>query len=122
VTISANPLKRITGRGESRMQRRVITLIFAFLLLVMQQAERSHALVHVGEWLHASHDRALAVPESESLCSLCVLFAGGSAAAIDSATPTPPPFAGFAIPIFTGASRPVPAPSYYASRAPPVLL
>ncbi|HET7031821.1 MAG TPA: hypothetical protein VFJ48_01765 [Casimicrobiaceae bacterium] len=103
-------------------RRRIITLIVAFLLLFMQQAERSHALVHVGEWLHVSHDRALAVPDFESQCGLCVLFAGGSAAAIDSVTPTLPPFVGFAIPIFTAASRPVPAPSYYASRAPPVFL
>ena len=104
------------------MQRRVVTLIFLFLLLFMQQAERSHALAHIGEWLHASHDRALAVPDSEPQCGICALFAGGSAAAIDSATPTPPPFTGFAIPPLGIGSRPVPAPSYYASRAPPAFL
>ena len=104
------------------MQRRVVTLIFLFLLLSMQQAERSHALVHIGEWWHASHDRALAVPDSESQCGLCTLFAGGSSAAIDSATSAPEPVVGFANPTFAVASRPVPAPSYYASRAPPHFL
>jgi hypothetical protein len=104
------------------MQRRVITLIFLFLLLFMQQAERSHALAHIGEWLHASHDRALAVPDSESQCGICALFAGGSAAAVDSAMSVAPPFIGFAIPTFAVASRPVSAPSYYATRAPPVFL
>ena len=108
---------------ELRMhRRRVITLIVAFLLLFMQQAERSHALVHVGERLHASHDRALAVPDFESQCGLCVLFAGGSTAAIDSASPIPPPFVEFAIPTFVVASRAVSAPSFYSSRAPPAFL
>ena len=52
------------------MQRRVITLIFLFLLLFMQQAERSHALTHIGEWFNASHDRALALPDSEAPCGI----------------------------------------------------
>lgn len=104
------------------MNRRLVTLIFAFLLLVMQQAERAHALAHIGEWFHASHDRALIIPGFESQCGVCSLFAGGSTAAIDSATPVPPPFVGFAIPAFVVASRSVAAPSYYASRAPPSFL
>ncbi len=40
------------------MQRRILTLIFAFLLLVMQWAGHAHALGHVGEWFSAPHDRA----------------------------------------------------------------
>lgn len=104
------------------MQRRVLTLIFLFLLLFMQQAERSHALAHIGEWMHAPHDRALAIPHSELPCPICALFTGGSTAAIDSASCRPPPDSGFAIPIFSFASRPVSAPSYYASRAPPLYL
>jgi hypothetical protein len=104
------------------MNRRTITLILAFLLLFMQQAERSHALAHIGEWFHAPHDRALAAPQSESPCAICVLFAGGSTAAVDSATAVSPPIEGFAIPSFAFASRPVSAPSYYASRAPPAFL
>ena len=105
-----------------RMQRRVATLIVLFLLLFMQQAEHSHALTHVGEWLRASHERALAIPDSESQCGICALFAGGSAAAIDGATSTPQPFVGFAIPPLGLVSQPVSAPSYYATRAPPVVL
>ena len=104
------------------MQRRILTLIFAFLLLVMQQAERAHALGHVGEWFNAPHDRALQLPDPESQCGVCALFAGGSAVAIDSATPVLPPFVAFAMPTFAVASRSVAAPSYYASRAPPALL
>src|SRR5262245_34974453 len=104
------------------MNRRLITLIFAFLLLVMQQAERAHALAHIGDWFHASHDRALIIPDFESQCGICSLFAGGSTAAINSAAPTSPTFIGFAIPTFGVASRSVAAPSYYASRAPPHLL
>jgi hypothetical protein len=104
------------------MQRRTLTLIFAFLLLVMQQAEHAHALGHIGEWFHASHDRALQVPDFESQCGVCAMFAGGSSAAIDSATPAPPPFVGFAIETLAVASRSVAAPSYYASRAPPTTL
>ncbi len=104
------------------MHRRVITLIFLFLLLFMQQAERSHALAHIGERLNAPHDRALALPHSELPCGICALFAGGSAAAVDSATSTRPPCIGFAIAAFAVTSRPVPAPSFYASRAPPLFL
>src|SRR5262249_49405055 len=106
----------------TRVQRRVITLIFLFLLLFMQQAERSHALAHIGEWLNAPHDRPLALPHSEWPCGICALFAGGSAVAVDSATSTHPPCIGFAIAAFAAASRPVPAHSYYASRAPPLFL
>jgi hypothetical protein len=104
------------------MQRRILTLIFAFLLLVMQQAEHAHALGHIGDWFHASQDRALQLPDFESQCGVCAIFAGGSTAAIGSATPPPPPFVGFAIPTVAVASRSVAAPSYYASRAPPSLL
>ena len=104
------------------MQRRLLTLIFAFLLLVMQQAEHAHALGHIGDWFHTSHDRALYLPDFESQCGICAMFAGGSTAAIGSATPLPPPFVGFATPAFAVASRSVAAPSYYASRAPPTLL
>ncbi|HMF29316.1 MAG TPA: hypothetical protein VKE42_11125 [Candidatus Cybelea sp.] len=104
------------------MNRRLVTLIFALLLLVMQQAERSHALVHIGEWFQESHDRALALPHSELPCGICALFAGGATAAIDSAASISPTFVGFAIPILSVASRPVSAPSYYASRAPPLFL
>jgi hypothetical protein len=104
------------------MNRRLVTLIFAFLLLVMQQAEHAHALTHIGEWFHSSHDRALQIPNFESQCGLCALFAGGSSAAIGSTISTPPPHVGFAIPAFVVASRPVDAPSYYSSRAPPHFL
>lgn len=104
------------------MQRRTVTLIFAFLLLVMQQAERAHALTHIGEWFHASHDQTLHLPDFESQCVLCALYAGGSSAAIDSAALVPTPSVRFAIPTFAVASRSVTAPSYYASRAPPSLL
>ena len=101
------------------MQRRAITLILLFLLLFMQQAERSHALTHIGEWFNASHDRALALPDSEAPCGICALFAGGSTAALDSVTAVAPPFTGFALPAFAVASRPASAPSYYTARAPP---
>ena len=104
------------------MNRRLVTLIVAVLLLVMQQAERAHAISHIGEWFHASHERALAIPDSEAPCAICALFAGGSTAAIDSATPTPPAFTEFAIPPLGAVSRPVPAPSYYIARGPPSLL
>ena len=104
------------------MQRRILTLIFAFLLLVMQWAGHAHALGHIGEWFHASHDRALIIPDFESQCGLCTLFAGGSTAAIDSAPRVAPPFLGFEITTVSVESRSVAAPSYYASRAPPALL
>jgi len=106
----------------SRMNRRLVTLIFAFLLLVMQQAEHAHALTHIGEWFHSSHDRALYIPNFESQCGICALFAGGSSAATGSTAATAPPHVEFAIPTFVVASRSVDAPSYYASRAPPRFL
>ena len=43
------------------MNRRILTLIFAFLLLVLVQAE--HALGHLGEWIHAPHDGAIQLPD-----------------------------------------------------------
>ena len=104
------------------MQRRSVTLFFVLLLLFMQQAEHSHALGHIGEWFQEPHDRALTLPHSELPCGLCALFAGGSTAAIDGAASIPAAFVGFAIPALAVISRPVPAPSYYASRAPPAFL
>ena len=62
------------------MRSRILTLLFAFLLLGMQHDAQLHALTHFGDQLQRPHDQGLQLPVDETPCAICALFAGGSTA------------------------------------------
>lgn len=101
---------------------RVLTWLFAVLLLGMQQATQIHALSHLGAIFDRPHDQGLQVPASDTSCLLCELSAGGSTAIATDAhalsNGTPP----FAAAWVTTASPASSRPLAYLSRAPPTLL
>ena len=91
-------------------------------MLGMQLEGQRHALQHLGDRLHRPHEQGLQLPQGEIVCAECALLAGTSnAVATSSASPLPVdatnerPDAQFL-------SQSVAAPTYYSSRAPPVLL
>ena len=104
------------------MHPRLLTLLFAFLLLGMQQEAQLHAIAHAGEQLQRPHDRGLQLPVDDTPCAVCALFAGGSTAIPADSVKIHVPAAGFASPQGATLSRAVSAPTYYLSRAPPSLL
>jgi len=104
------------------MQSRLLTLLFAFLLLGMQQEAQLHALTHVGDQLHRPHDQGLQPPTDDAACAVCALFAGGSTAIPADGAAIHEPAVGYAVPQGTTLTAAVPAPAYYLSRAPPSLL
>jgi hypothetical protein len=59
---------------------RLLTWLFAVLLLGMQQTSQLHALSHLGGLFDRPHEQGLQVPVSDTPCLLCELSAGGSAA------------------------------------------
>jgi hypothetical protein len=101
------------------MRTRILTWLFAFLLLGMQQEAQLHALAHIGEGLQRPHDQGLQLPSAETPCAMCALFAGGAAAIPGEGFAADETAAGFAAP--QGATSPVAASTftYYLSRAPP---
>ncbi len=104
------------------MPPRIVAMVFSFLLLAMQQEAQWHALMHFGEWMQRPHEQALQLPDDDGPCAICALFAGGaSAAPNDSATP-PVQVADFTSIQRDSSPWTVDAPSFYLSRAPPLLL
>ena len=104
------------------MHSRLLTLLFAFLLLGMQQEAQLHAIAHIGDQLQRPHDQGLQLPTDDTSCAVCALFAGGTTAAPTGSATIHEPAAGFAAPQGTTLSPAVAAPTYYLSRAPPSLL
>jgi hypothetical protein len=101
------------------MHRRLLTLLFAFLLLGMQQEAQVHALSHLGEQLHRAHDEGLRLPAGDATCAECALFAGSAAAAPNDSAALLEPVAGSGIRQGGAPPPALSAPSYYSSRAPP---
>jgi hypothetical protein len=100
---------------------RLLALLFAFLLLGMQQEAQLHAISHIGGELQRPHDQGLQLPV-DAPCAECALLAGGSTAAPADSASFHAFAAGFAAPRGTAPSPAFPAPTYYHSRAPPSLL
>jgi len=101
---------------------RVLTWLFAVLLLGMQQTSQLHSLSHLGGLFGRSHEQGVQVQASDAACLLCELSAGGSAViATDVQAPTnvAPPFTATWV---TTASPASGAPAPYFSRAPPTLV
>jgi len=104
------------------MFRDVLAILLALLLVGMQQEAQLHALTHVGDLLHRPHEQSLQTQVDDAACAECALLAGGSHAVPTNLATVR---AGIARDerIFTSfSSHAVPAPSYYFSRAPPLLL
>jgi hypothetical protein len=100
----------------------ILTTVFSLLMLGMQLEGQRHALQHLGDQLHRTHEQGVQLPQGEVACAECSLLAGTSSAIAGS---------GF-VPLAIAAvverfdrdfsSRSVAAPAYYSSRAPPALL
>lgn len=104
------------------MHGRILTLLFAFLLLGMQQEMQLHALTHLADWLQVQQERTLQSSESGAPCAECLLLAGGAYAAPADPVLIPQLAGSFEALQASAASRPADAPSYYSSRAPPASL
>ena len=102
--------------------RNVVVLLFSLLLLGMQLEGQRHELMHLGDTLRGAHEQGVQKSSVDAPCVECGLLAGGS----HSLTPGiaslsfPEVAAGPIAAAFR--SYDVPAPHYYSSRAPPVLL
>ena len=101
------------------MQRTVLTVVFSLLMLGMQLEGHRHALQHLAG---RPHQQGLQLPPGEIVCAECALLAGTSNAVVGSAATVPPVVAANERPDAPFLSRSVSAPTYYSSRAPPVLL
>jgi len=124
---SRQPSGRSTGLATACkvapvFRARLLTWLFAVLLLGMQQTSQLHALSHLGGLFVRPHEQGLQVPVSDTPCLLCELSAGGSAATAADVQALPnvaPPFTATWV---TTASPAPAAPAPYLSRAPPTLL
>ncbi len=105
------------------MHSRLLTLVFALLLLGMQQGAQQHAIAHLGDTSSSARTTTgLQLPTDESACTVCALFASGSAAISVDGAQHHAPAAWHQAP---RRAKPAPAVAIltgYLSRAPPSLL
>ena len=104
------------------VRSRVLTWLFAVLLLGMQQGAQLHAISHLGGVLDRPQEQGLQVPAADTSCLVCTLSAGGSNAIATDGPSVPSAATATAITWATVASPSLSAPAYYSSRAPPKLL
>ena len=104
------------------IHRAILTFLLSLLLVGMQQESQRHALEHVRPLLTRAHEVGVQVPVANFACAECALLAGGADAV--SSVFDAPPSAGqnSGHQSFAYTPRAVAAPSYFQSRAPPVLL
>ena len=100
----------------------VLTVLLSLLMLGMQLEGQRHALQHLGNWLHRPHEQGLQLPQGDIACAECALLAGTSNAIAGSRTSALPAVAANERIEAQLLSRSVAAPTYYSSRAPPILL
>jgi hypothetical protein len=103
------------------MVRKFVSLVFAFLLLGLQQELLLHPLTHLPE-LKARHHSSLKLPAIEIACVECSLLAGATHAVGGSQPPAVFNSVAAVCIAFEPVARHVAAPSYYQSRAPPLYL
>jgi hypothetical protein len=101
------------------MQHRLLTLLFAFLLLGMQQEAQFHSLAHLAAQLQRPFEQSVHVPTIDTACAECALLAGGASVAPNGSARFAVPDVGVAAQERPGSSWTVAAPSYYESRGPP---
>jgi hypothetical protein len=104
------------------MRSRILTWLFAVLLLGMQQGAQLHALTHLGEELDRPHEQGLQLPADGTSCVVCALYAGGSGVLLSDGAEAPRITASFAAPQIAASSAATSSPTWYLSRAPPTLL
>ena len=103
------------------MQRRLLTCLLSVFLLLMQHETLRHALDHVGAQLERIDQSVFEQPTGDT-CAECGLLAAG-AGSIPSALPHAAVDADPWIAIVTRfATVAAAVPSYYRSRAPPLIL
>src|SRR5450432_428547 len=107
---------------SSPMRRSIVFAVLSFLLLFMQQEMQLHALSHLGPQLVRSHETAFVAPHADDTCVACALLAAGSGAAIGADVSHAFEASANGRAWFAFLSRAADAPSYYSSRAPPILL
>ena len=104
------------------MRRPVLYIVLSFLLLALQHEGLVHPFVHLGSPLARPDKTELVPPQAGGACAECALLATGSSAVLGDL-----PALQSSAPVverekFAFLSRTTDAPSYYSSRAPPVLL
>jgi hypothetical protein len=104
------------------MRRTILLAVLSLLLLAMQQEGQLHSLSHLDSQAARAHDTGLAVPHDSGTCAECALLAAGSSGVAGNGAV----FA-FVSPVGERVvsgfrSRAADTPSYFSSRAPPVLL
>jgi hypothetical protein len=104
------------------MRSRVLTWLFAVLLLAMQHGVQLHALSHLGGLLDRPQEQGLQLPANDTSCLICTLSAGGSNAIAAHGASAPTAATATAVIWATVTSPSLSAPAYYSSRAPPTLL
>ena len=106
----------------SLRHRQLVALLFALLLLGMQQQLQVHALQHLGNLLHARQDTGLQAPIADAPCLECALLASGTSTVANGRAAAPADVVISDRYHLAIALRHLAAPSYYSSRAPPSLL
>jgi len=101
------------------MNSRFVTLLFALLLLAMQQQAQQHALAHFGDQLRRGHEQTAQLPTDDTPCAVCALFAGGTSALLTAGSLLHGPVDTFVPPIDAELSAAPSPPAFYLSRAPP---
>jgi hypothetical protein len=100
----------------------LLTTVFSLLMFGMQLEGNRHALQHLGDQLHRSHEPSVQLPQSEAVCVECELLAGTASAVAGRVIIVPGAIAIAERFHHRAPSPSVAAPAYYSSRAPPVLL
>ena len=104
------------------VRSRLLTWVFAILLLGMQHGVQLHAISHLGGVLDRPQEQGLQLPANDTSCLICALSAGGSNAISADGADVPTAAAATAVAWATVSSSALSAPAYYSSRAPPTLL
>jgi len=112
----------VATTSAAAMQRIALTFLLSLLLVGMQHESQRHALEHLQPLLTRVHDVAVHAPVDGAACVECALLAGGADTTPNGAGAIAPPAAAAGRPTFAFTSRAAAAPSWFDSRAPPVLL
>jgi len=102
--------------------RHAVALLFALLLLGMQQEAYRHQLTHIADLVKRPHDVGLQTQVADTPCIECALLAGGAHLVPSNATAPAHAVSRDDARSATPGWRAAAAPSYYLTRAPPILL
>jgi hypothetical protein len=111
-----------TRLHSSPMRRTFLFSLLSLLLLAMQHEGYVHALAHAAAPMARGHDASLVAPAADGGCAECALLAGGANAVPGSGAVSAAVVPAIARSGLAFRSHATPAPVYFSSRAPPVLL